>query len=156
MAPSTASAASAAPNPSEIGPYRILEPPLGQGGMGVVYRAEHRQTKERVALKTVRVLFPSELASIRAEIHALTRLRHPGVVRINGGGVTDGKPWYTMELLEGRTVSDHLREIWRPFRDAVTARVALGPTRASYESLGQTASTLHRDEVVAQTIESFP
>src|SRR5262245_13517938 len=97
------STASSAPSPTEIGPYRILEPPLGQGGMGVVYRAEHRQTRERVALKTVKVMFPSEVASIRAEIHALTRLRHPGVVRIIDGGVAGGKPWYTMELLEGRT-----------------------------------------------------
>jgi hypothetical protein len=80
--------------------------------MGVVYRAEHLDTGERVALKTVQVASSSLLASIRREIHALERLRHPGVVRILEQGVSDGLPWYAMELLQGHTLRSHLEALW--------------------------------------------
>lgn len=89
--------------PHTLGAYRLREV-LGQGGMGVVYRAEHRETGESVALKTVRRVSGSELASLRREIHALRRLQHPGVVRIVAEGVGDGLPWYAMELLRGQTL----------------------------------------------------
>jgi serine/threonine protein kinase/tetratricopeptide (TPR) repeat protein len=92
--------------PSSLGPYRILGV-LGRGGMGVVYRAEHVETAEPAAVKTVRLLDESLLAGIRREIHVLARLRHPGVVRIFAEGLQDGLPWYAMELLEGVTLRRH-------------------------------------------------
>jgi serine/threonine protein kinase/tetratricopeptide (TPR) repeat protein len=97
--------------PFEIGPYRIAGI-LGQGGMGVVYRATHGETGQSVALKTVRVLAEAQLTSIRREIHALSRIHHPGVARILDEGVCDGSPWYAMELLEGQTLSGHLKQFW--------------------------------------------
>ncbi|EYF01028.1 serine/threonine-protein kinase [Chondromyces apiculatus] len=98
--------------PAKIGPYRLLAP-LGRGGMGVVYRAEHEETGALVALKTVGVTESSLLSSIRREIHALRRIDHPGVVRIVGEGVEGGLPWYAMELLGGSTLRDHNTERWR-------------------------------------------
>ncbi|MBI2569921.1 MAG: tetratricopeptide repeat protein [Candidatus Schekmanbacteria bacterium] len=83
--------------------YRLLKR-LGQGGMGIVHRAEHRETGQLVALKTVRLPDASLLSSIRREIHALSRIRHPRIVRIVDHGVCDGLPWYAMELLEGVTL----------------------------------------------------
>ena len=68
-------------SPSSIGPYTV-EDVLGRGGMGVVYRAVHGRTGERVALKTVRKAGARELAGLRREIHALAQVRHPGIVRI--------------------------------------------------------------------------
>jgi eukaryotic-like serine/threonine-protein kinase len=89
--------------PTAIGDYRV-DGILGQGGMGVVYRATHRGTGVPVALKTV--LLPDEelLKRIRREIHALARVRHPGVVRIVDQGLDGGVPWYAMERIEGTTL----------------------------------------------------
>src|SRR5262245_50033459 len=93
-----------------IGPYRVLEP-LGRGGMGVVFRAVHQHDGRLVALKTVRLASESQLAGLRREIHALARLRHPGIVRILDEGVSDGLPWYAMELLEGLTLRRYARRL---------------------------------------------
>ncbi|HEX2571502.1 MAG TPA: AAA family ATPase [Polyangia bacterium] len=95
--------------PATVGAYRIVSL-LGRGGMGVVYRAEHLQTGEPVALKTVSVADINVLSGLRREIHALGRIAHPGVVRILAEGLEDGVPWYAMELLEGRTLRDLLAE----------------------------------------------
>ena len=89
--------------PATIGPYNIDER-LGRGGMGVVYRAHHRTEDRGVALKTVQLADPELHTSIRREIRALSRLRHPGIVRILDEGVEEGRPWYAMELVDGPTL----------------------------------------------------
>jgi serine/threonine protein kinase/tetratricopeptide (TPR) repeat protein len=94
-----------------IGPYRILDV-LGRGGMGVVYVAQHDDGTQ-AAVKTVRIANESTLESIRREIQTLRELSHPGVVAIRDHGVTDGVPWYAMDLLRGSTLRDHLRS-WFP------------------------------------------
>ncbi len=80
--------------------------------MSVVWLATHRVSGEPVALKTVRVPNERYLASIRREIHALSRVRHPGVVRIVAEGLTGGVPWYAMELLAGETLADVRSKLW--------------------------------------------
>jgi serine/threonine protein kinase len=89
--------------PTRIGPYEILGP-LGEGGVGVVYRARHTGSGAIVALKTVRLRAAAHLSSVRREVLALHRLRHPGIVRFLDGGVFEGRPWYAMELLDGCTL----------------------------------------------------
>ena len=69
-----------------------------------MYRARHRDGGDEVALKTVRVPRVALLSGIRREIHALARLRNPGIVRILDEGVDQGLPWYTMELLQGTSL----------------------------------------------------
>src|SRR5262245_23560272 len=101
--PSDSVPASVPPRPASLGPYRVVRP-LGRGGMGVVYRGEHVETGEQVALKTVRVTHAKLLSSIRREIHALRRVDHPSVVRIVAEGIEGGLPWYAMELLQGDTL----------------------------------------------------
>ena len=94
--------------PDAFGPYRVLGV-IGQGGMGVVYRARHEATGEEVAVKTVRVRRRFLLHRIRREVNALARIRHPGLVRIIETGQTDGLPWYAMELLVGVTLQEYFR-----------------------------------------------
>ena len=67
--------------PELVGPFRPLSI-LGRGGMGIVYRAEHVESREVIALKTVLTPAATERARIRDEIQALRSIEHPGVVRI--------------------------------------------------------------------------
>ncbi|WP_437499230.1 serine/threonine-protein kinase [Sorangium sp. So ce1099] len=107
----TAEAQAIGHQPTTIGPFAI-EGVLGRGGMGVVYRARHVATLDLVALKTVRVPREAMLASIRREIHALSRIRHPGISRIVDEGLHEGLPWYAMEFYEGDTLHSHIQRCW--------------------------------------------
>jgi serine/threonine protein kinase/tetratricopeptide (TPR) repeat protein len=89
----------------DLGPYRILGT-LGRGGMGQVFRGQHRESGQLAALKTVRAPSPLHLSSLRREVRALGQVRHPGLVRILDQGLEEGRPWYAMELLHGRTLRD--------------------------------------------------
>lgn len=93
------------------GPYRVLRL-IGKGGMGLVYCARHEETGQEVALKTVRVHQRDILHWFRREMHAMNRVRHRGVVPIFAVGQTQGLPWYAMELLAGKTLREHLQEVW--------------------------------------------
>jgi eukaryotic-like serine/threonine-protein kinase len=98
------------PGPStRIGPYR-LSSRLGAGGTAVVFRAQHEDTGQIVALKTVLEARAGHLASLRREILMLRRIAHRGIVRIFDGGSFEGKPWCAMELVEGRTFADLLAQ----------------------------------------------
>ena len=86
-----------------IGPYRIRSV-LAEGTMGVVYRAEDAVTGQPVALKTIAGVDQAGLAGLRREIHALSTVRHEGVVRVIAQGTENGVPWLAMELHEGQTL----------------------------------------------------
>ncbi len=102
-------------NRKRIGPYTLVDP-IGRGGMGVVYRAVHRETGAEVALKTVRVPNAEVLGCVRREILALARLDHPGVVRILDHGLDGGLPWYAMSLVSGASLRDRFAALRRDRR----------------------------------------
>ncbi len=91
---------------ADVGPYRVLEP-LGQGGMGRVYRARHGELGHVVALKVIRRGMASE-AMVRRfaqERQIVASLAHPNIARLFDGGVTgDGIPWFSMELVAGEPI----------------------------------------------------
>src|SRR5262245_16189262 len=80
---------------------------MGRGGMGVVYEAD--RDGARVALKTVIGLHGYHVDAVRREIHALARLKHPGVVSVVDEGTHDGVPWYAMQLIEGVPLNTYVR-----------------------------------------------
>jgi serine/threonine protein kinase/tetratricopeptide (TPR) repeat protein len=92
-----------------IGPYEILSK-IGDGGIGVVFKARHRVSGQLVALKTVRQHRSAHLASIRRELYTVRHIDHPGVIKILDGGTDKGRPWYAMELLLGETLRQRFRQ----------------------------------------------
>lgn len=86
------------------GPY-LTQEVIGEGGMGVVFKAHHRETGQQVALKTIKRIWEPLLRHIRREIKALASLDHPGVVSILDSGERFGVPWYAMTLLHGEPLS---------------------------------------------------
>ena len=89
--------------------YSIVEE-LGRGGMGTVYRARDEAFDRDVAVKVTNALDnPSLEARMRTEARILARLEHPGIVPIHDvGRLADGRLFYVMKLVRGRTLLDHL------------------------------------------------
>jgi hypothetical protein len=87
-----------------FGAYRI-QGKLGEGGMGVVYRAVDTNLQRQVAIKTL-LGSPDADATDRflREAKAASRLQHPSVVTIYHIGVESGTPYIVMELVEGNTL----------------------------------------------------
>ncbi len=97
--------------PRRIGSFQVLEG-LGEGGMGVVYRAAQDHPRREVALKMMRGVLPSESARRRFEREAdlLGRLQHPGVAQVYEAGTADGQPWFAMELIAGQSITDYVNQ----------------------------------------------
>jgi len=104
---------SESPAPTQLGPYRILEP-LGFGGMGIVYLAERTdQFRQKVAIKCLRSEFakPEDGTRFHMERQILARLNHPNIAKILDGGITDqGVPYFVMEYIEGISLTRYADE----------------------------------------------
>lgn len=84
---------------------------IGEGGMGVVYRARYVVNNREVALKMVPadVTDKTALARFEREMAVLKDLRHPNIVRCFGGVCEDKRRFYAMELVEGGSLEDVLQ-----------------------------------------------
>lgn len=93
--------------------YRIVEK-IGEGGMGVVYRAEQEHPVRRmVALKIVRAGLDTGriLERFTFERQALARMEHPGIARLFDAGSTEsGRPYFAMELVDGKPITTYCEE----------------------------------------------
>lgn len=89
---------------SVVGPYRLVER-LGEGGFGVVYRAEQSEPVRRdVAFKVIKLGMDTRqvIARFETERQALARLDHPSIARVLDAGQTDGgRPYFVMDLVPG-------------------------------------------------------
>lgn len=90
--------------------HEILDK-IGEGGMGVVYRARDLNLNRLVALKMVRSVSsakPDAVTRFFAEPEIVARIRHPNVVTLFQSGQHSGMPYFTMELVEGGTLADRV------------------------------------------------
>ncbi|WP_437229552.1 protein kinase domain-containing protein [Planctomicrobium sp. SH661] len=92
-----------------IWPFEIIEQ-IGEGGMGVVYRARYVVNGRQVALKMLPgdISDKTALARFEREVEVLKTLKHPNIVRCFGGVCEDKRRFYAMELLEGGSLEDQL------------------------------------------------
>jgi eukaryotic-like serine/threonine-protein kinase len=116
-----------------LGRYKILDT-IGQGAMGVVYRAVDPMIDRMVAIKTVNLSINADDAEeyearFQQEIKAAGRLNHPNIVTIYDVGRTDTVAYMAMEFLVGKELKDILAEDDRPSVLSTVdwiAQVALG------------------------------
>src|SRR5438270_127155 len=93
----------------ELGPFRI-EKELGSGAMGTVYRAENRDTGQKVAIKMIgigQLNNETAIARFEREANILKQLKHPNIVRLIGNGRWKKMPFIAMEYVEGESL-DHV------------------------------------------------
>lgn len=90
--------------------YRLIEP-IGEGGFGIVYRAEQAApVRRQVALKIIKPGMDTRqvVARFQAERQVLALLQHPHVAQVYDGGTTpSGRPYFVMELVEGVPITDY-------------------------------------------------
>lgn len=123
--------------------YELLAE-LGRGGMGIVYRARHLKLKRDVALKMILTgpYADSEaLARFRTEAEAVARLQHANIVQIYEVGEADGRPYLSLEFVDGGSLSDKLKSGPLPTREAAEAIRTL----ASAIAYAHGRKVLHRD-----------
>ena len=99
-----------------VGNYRILER-IGEGGMGVVYLAEHPGMGRRAAVKVLHagLARDPEIASrFFNEARAANAVRHPGIVEVfDLGALPSGATYIIMEFLEGESLASRIRRVGR-------------------------------------------
>lgn len=128
------------------GRYEILEE-VGQGGMGMVYRALDRELGETIAVKTLRpelLQDPTLIERFKSEIRLARHITDKHVVRTHDFGERDGVCYLTMEYVEGITVRELLD---------TRGKLGIGPTLAIATQLAQSLQAAHEQGVIHRDIK---
>src|ERR1051326_8584086 len=134
-------AVTSAPPPEQIGPYR-MEAPLGEGGMGVVYRALDTKLNRPVAIK----FLSGDVGDVAArrrfqrEAEMASSLNHPHIVSVYDVGEAGGRQYIVTEFVDGGTLKDWLREA-RTAKQVVELLIGVADGLAAAHA----ATILHRD-----------
>ncbi|WP_055493227.1 serine/threonine-protein kinase [Streptomyces sp. TP-A0356] len=130
------------------GRYRLVDS-IGSGGMGRVWRAHDEVLHRAVAIKELTAaLYVTDsdravlLARTHAEARAAARINHSAVVTVHDVLEHDNRPWIVMELVEGGSLADAVKERGR-VEAAEAARIGLWVLRALRAA--HSAGVLHRD-----------
>jgi len=123
--------------------YQIVEE-LPRGGQAFVYKAIHKATKTKVALK---VLAPGSLASAKArrrferEVDLISGLKHPYIVSIRDSGIAEGQYYFAMEYLQGLPLDQYISFEGLSFRETLElfAKICDATTHAHQHGV------IHRD-----------
>jgi serine/threonine protein kinase/tetratricopeptide (TPR) repeat protein len=99
--------------PGMLGDYELVGE-IGHGGMGVVYRAWQKSPQRLVALKMILAgdyASPAEVARFRREAVAVARLQHPNIVQIHEVGESGGRPYFSLEYVDGGNLADRIKGV---------------------------------------------
>src|SRR6516225_8081101 len=128
---------------TRIGPYEITSP-LGEGGMGVVYRAHDTKLGRDVAIKALPDAFADDsdrLQRFQREAQVLASLNHPNIAQIYGLEESDQTRCIVMELVEGETLQERLKRGPIPVDEALPiAKQIAEALEAAHEK-----GIIHRD-----------
>ena len=121
-----------------------VETVLGRGGMGVVFRARHLRLGRTVALKMLLAgayASPHERARFQCEAEVVAGLRHANIVQLYDVADHEGRPYFTMELVEGGNLAQKLPGTPQPACQAA----ALLATLAEAVQVAHEGGIVHRD-----------
>ena len=125
--------------------YEILGE-LGRGGMGVVYKARHVGLNRVVALKMILSgahAGAEELQRFRMEGEAVAQLAHPGIVQVFEIGEHDGRPFFTLEFVDGGALTDRLKQ----------GPLSAGEAARTMETLARTMHAAHLKKIVHRDLK---
>ena len=128
---------------TNLGPYEIVAP-LGEGGMGVVYRAHDSKLSRDVAIKVLSQHLagdPVALERLQREARTLASASHPNILSVFDLGTSDGLTYIVMELLDGHTLRTLLGDGPLPIRKAVDYAIQIAQGLGAAHDRGIT----HRD-----------
>ncbi|MCU0716330.1 MAG: serine/threonine protein kinase, partial [Pirellula sp.] len=99
------------PLPFRMGDFELLEE-IGRGGMGIVYRARQISLEREVAIKMIlkdRLASPVERQRFFAEARATAKLEHVGIVPVYDVGEIEGRPYFVMKFIKGKTLHERIQ-----------------------------------------------
>jgi eukaryotic-like serine/threonine-protein kinase len=133
------------PAPRQVGEYDILSE-VGRGGMGVVYKAQHRTLHRPAALKMIlagEFASPTQELRFRLEAELAARVQHPNIVQVYEIGSYDGRPFLALEWIEGGSLANRLDgKPWPPVEAA-----------AFIETLARAIDVAHHEGVVHRDLK---
>ncbi len=130
---------------SAVGTRYTIISKLGQGGMGVVYKAHDRDLDRIVALKVLSpriAASPSAMHRFKQEVLLASRISHKNILRTHDIGEADSTPFLTMAYVEGKDLQEYLRANgrWQPGEAVEIARQILSALEAAHAE-----GIVHRD-----------
>ena len=140
--------------PQHVGDYEILGV-LGRGGMGVVYKAKQKRLNRIVALKMILGglhASDEDLRRFRQEAEASARLQHPNIVQIHEVGEMDGKPYFSLEYVDGGCLANKMANEPQP----VFSAAQLIETLARAMHYAHQRGIVHRDLKPANILLATP
>jgi len=136
--------AALAPGAVVAGRYRVLER-IGEGGMGIVYRAEQDQPRRDVALKVIKSNAIEWARRFDREVKILARMRHPGIAQIFDAGQLElaigTRPYLALELIAGESIVSYVRKRGLD----IHARLELVAKVCDAVQYAHQAGVIHRD-----------
>lgn len=129
-----------------VGDDYELEKKIGQGGMGVVYKAYHRSLRRTVALKIITgggLRDEIDIARFHIEAEAAARLDHPGIIPVYDVGEHNGNHFYAMAYVEGPSLSSFVGQDAKKLPPRRTAKIMEQVCRAV--QYAHDRAVIHRD-----------